>query len=643
MKDRILKLILCVTIASSLYGCSGGSGGSDSTNSDSESSHGNSSGDNSGDGTETNSDNGSEGVDTTPPTTDGPGSDTQPLSVSLKPASGSIIGPNEDIQLNFSTSIQLDNVTLSGTMGEDGVITQLDEDTLIVNPKAGWVNLSEYTLVINAGIDADNSMEEVVAFYQIDTQPPSVVNFTPGTVRLENDDIIKVLFSESMDVESLQLTGSLTEDGYTIAWSETNVRNDTLSIKPDTTWESGQDRDISIDVNDQAGNKISQYSSTFTIPLYFENFDSAKVVIGQDNFSSSDVGISAKNFSFQPSGDVSVDNEGKLYISDTSSNRVLVFNSIPTINGAPADMAVGKDGLDTLTLSDKRQELFGPSDVSFDSNNLLISQYKERLISIYDRITIGMGAIPSLTLTIGEDDISPCVSLALWISWGASIADKKILVTDAGNDRILIWNTQPDNNNTPPDLVLGQTSLVDCVLDGPSANTFNSPTDVWSDGKKLAIIDSGNNRILLWKNFPSKNFEPADVVLGQLDFTSRNKELTNKEGIEWPVNEFTFNEPSTGIWSNGIQLFVADSKNNRILIWDKWPTTNFEPADRVLGQNGFTNFTANDANQNGIGYPDEAESPTASTLNEPTGIFGYKNNLFITDSGNHRILIFKSR
>lgn len=161
--------------------------------------------------------------------------------------------------------------------------------------------------------------------------------------------------------------------------------------------------------------------------------------------------------------------------------------------------------------------------------------------------------------------------------------------------------------------------------------------------KKLAIIDSGNNRILLWNNFPSKNFEPADVVLGQPDFTSRNKESTNKEGIEWPVNEYTFNEPSTGIWSNGIQLFVADSKNNRILIWDTWPTTNFEPADRVLGQNGFTNFTANDANQNGIGYPDEAESPTASTLNEPTGIFGYKNNLFITDSGNHRILIFKSR
>jgi hypothetical protein len=40
-------------------------------------------------------------------------------------------------------------------------------------------------------------------------------------------------------------------------------------------------------------------------------------------------------------------------------------------------------------------------------------------------------------------------------------------------------------------------------------------------------------------------------------------------------------------WSlatNGTQLYVSDSGNNRILVWNSIPTVNQQPADAVIGQ-----------------------------------------------------------
>jgi hypothetical protein len=46
------------------------------------------------------------------------------------------------------------------------------------------------------------------------------------------------------------------------------------------------------------------------------------------------------------------------------------------------------------------------------------------------------------------------------------------------------------------------------------------PTAVASDGSILAVADTSNNRILIWKSIPTTFGQPADIVLGQKDFTS---------------------------------------------------------------------------------------------------------------------------
>jgi hypothetical protein len=54
----------------------------------------------------------------------------------------------------------------------------------------------------------------------------------------------------------------------------------------------------------------------------------------------------------------------------------------------------------------------------------------------------------------------------------------------------------------------------------PTASHMYSPRGVWTDGRRVIAADSGNHRILIWHTFPDHDGAPADVVLGQPDFTS---------------------------------------------------------------------------------------------------------------------------
>jgi hypothetical protein len=72
--------------------------------------------------------------------------------------------------------------------------------------------------------------------------------------------------------------------------------------------------------------------------------------------------------------------------------------------------------------------------------------------------------------------------------------------------------------------------------------------------------------------------QPADIVLGQADFT--HAVVTD------PPTASSLRGPQ-GVWIQDGKLFVADSQDYRILIWNTIPTSNNQPADLVLGQSSF--------------------------------------------------------
>ena len=102
---------------------------------------------------------------------------------------------------------------------------------------------------------------------------------------------------------------------------------------------------------------------------------------------------------------------------------------------------------------------------------------------------------------------------------------------------------------------------------GPTARTFCYPTDVWSDGTKLIVADNTNSRVLIWNTFPTANFTPADVVLGQSDFTHNAANDDNQDGSYDSPTVRTLYYP-TGVYLFETKLFVTDYYNSRFLIFE---------------------------------------------------------------------------
>lgn len=100
---------------------------------------------------------------------------------------------------------------------------------------------------------------------------------------------------------------------------------------------------------------------------------------------------------------------------------------------------------------------------------------------------------------------------------------------------------------------------------------FNHPRSLASDGTRLLLSDGNNNRVLIWHRLPATN-TPPDLVLGQPDFDSNNPG-TGLSQMNWPGQ--------VSVSRDG-RVVVADTYNERLLVWNRFPTRNAEPADLAL-------------------------------------------------------------
>jgi uncharacterized protein (TIGR03437 family) len=178
----------------------------------------------------------------------------------------------------------------------------------------------------------------------------------------------------------------------------------------------------------------------------------------------------------------------------------------------------------------------------------------------------------------------------------AVATDGKILaVADTANNRVMLWKSIPTVNGQPADLELGQPDFT-TVLQGPQVvvdnKSFRGPQGVWIQNGKLFVADTQNHRVLIWNSIPTQNRQPADVVLGQANFNvAVQPDLTRANG---DAHANTLLNP-VSVTSDGTRLYVADLGNNRVLIWNSIPTSNQKPADVVIGQKDFDTSLSNDA------------------------------------------------
>jgi len=489
----------------------------------------------------------------------------------------------------------------------------------------------------------------------LDTTKPTASIDQAGPTLGKTASLI-VTFSESMDTSSLVLGGVLATESDGGVWSTTTNANDTLTIVPTSAWTSGTDRDITVDAKDVAGNALDTVSKSYLVKLVFSNFDAATVVIGQADFtgtSSNQGGSADANTLTYVYGNPLVTTNGILFIGDYSNNRVLGFTALPTVNNTNADFVLGQPDFTTVTVATTQDGMNGPQQVSMANGKLLVADFGNDRVLIYNSIPAS-GPVAS-DVVVGQTDFTTAAITCDATHFRhpeavAGTADGKVIVTDGQHHRVLIWNSVPTTNGQAPDLVLGQGDLTHCTANDdnqdnavdamPSQRTFSQPAAVWSDGTRLVVGDVNNHRVLIWNSFPTNNFQPADVVLGQSDFTHN---AYNDDNQDWVPDSAptarTLSYPYAGVNSNGVQLAVTEDQNHRVLIWNSFPTSNFQPADVVLGQSDFTHNAYNDDNQDGT--PDGQAS--ARVLRGPNGVFFFQDKLLVSDGSNDRLLIFQSQ
>ena len=226
---------------------------------------------------------------------------------------------------------------------------------------------------------------------------------------------------------------------------------------------------------------------------------------------------------------------------------------------------------------------------------------------------------------------------------GVAVGGNRLFIADGNrigatpvNNRVLVYNDVasfvpaldaeiPQNDSCPacvglPDIVLGQPDFDTFALGVQGG--MRAPSGVATDGQVLAVADTNNNRVLIWRSLPNSMNQAPDVVVGQPDF-SENRAQTSREGMRGPQ----------GVWVDQGKLFVADTQNFRILIWNSIPSSNGQGADLVIGQPDFDTRPEPDLTQANF-------VPTAANMDNPTSVSVTDGKMFVADLGFERVLIW---
>jgi hypothetical protein len=363
-------------------------------------------------------------------------------------------------------------------------------------------------------------------------------------------------------------------------------------------------------------------------PEALSNFASAKIVIGQKNFTSSECNNGGKPAKGTLCGSEGAAALGKktLFVPDGGNVRVLGFKKVPTKNGASAKFVLGQTSFSKANVGLSGKSFDYPSAIAATNSQLLMTDFGDSRVLIWNKLPTHTNTAANVVVgqtNLTSNDSATTQSGLDHPEAGLFVANGQLFISDRNNNRIMIWNSIPTSNGADADLVLGQPDFTSNGA-GTTQTSLNEPEGLWSDGTRLVVADESNNRVLIWNSIPTTNDAPADVVVGQPDFTSNdNPEPPTAQSFFFP----------TAVASDGSSLYVADYENNRILVFSPFPTSNNPTASIVLGQADFTDGDNNAGN----------DAPSAQTLFGPIGLSIIGTQLLVNDSGNNRFLIFSTQ
>ncbi len=375
-------------------------------------------------------------------------------------------------------------------------------------------------------------------------------NGEPSSLVLGQEDFADCLENRGMTTTLDEMTSGLGDeslDGFTISKSE----EDTLSQPAGIMVIDGK-----LYVVDSGNHRVLRWSG---IPS--EDGEAPSLVLGQDNLDDNEAnrrGFVGSGSLFFPMG-IHSSNDQHVAVADKDNHRVLIWNKIPFSDGWNADISLGQKGMDERW----------PNQGDFDN--------------------------------VGQDTLSFPTGVLF------DAEGERVIVVDQGNNRVLIWNKIPRETGVAADVVIGQKDFFSREPNRgnghhrPSADGFYFPTDVVFGKAGLFVSDTGNNRVLYWKELPTENGQPADLVIGQSSFTENGANRGSDEASNCTLNDpyglllIDEEEEEGGLRAISMpedededsslveteeepeepqpkfRLFICDRGNSRIAAWNELP------------------------------------------------------------------------
>lgn len=345
------------------------------------------------------------------------------------------------------------------------------------------------------------------------------------------------------------------------------------------------------------------------------NGQAANLVIGEPSLTAFTPGATSTGL-VGPNA-LAFDSGHDLWVADGYGNRVLEYKA-PLSTHEAASLVIGQTGFTGLSPATSSTGLNTPNDLAFDSSGNLwvVDSSNNRVLEYQTPLTTGEAASLVLgqpSFTANDNTVTNSTSLNSPNSL-AFDSSGNLWVADLLNGRVLEYTT-PFSTHKAASLVLGVASFTvanDQVskagLNAPNSLAFDSSGNLW-------VVDG--HRVLEY-GAPLSTHEAASIVIGQNNFTNSST-VTTSTGMD---------SPSGIAFDASGNLWVSDKLNNRVLSYAK-PFATFEPAHVVLGQSNFTSSAAN-----------PVLKPSATSLNQPTGLAFDSGTLWVVDGPEGRVLQF---
>jgi uncharacterized protein (TIGR03437 family) len=341
-----------------------------------------------------------------------------------------------------------------------------------------------------------------------------------------------------------------------------------------------------------------------------------------------------------------------VYIADTANNRVLGYQYATQLtSGAYADRIIGQpdrftnvpEGPGTALSTGLRS----PTGLAVDSaGNLYVADSGNNRILRYAKPFSQPAEYQFPDLIIGQTSFSTATgdsggvkpTTLLLSSNGSSSffphtgmafdSAGNLWVADTGNSRVLRYPAAvlvPNQNGPAADTALGQADLLSNVAANSRTTKIGLafPTSVSFDSAGNMLVADGLNRVVVYAPNSGTNY-PSIRILGVAVPAAATASAINIGNV-------------TSAVAAGNNIFVADSGNNRVLVYQAvslWPpeSTQFSPS--AFGVIGQSTFSASMANQGGL--------TSAFTLSSPVEVASSGTEVFVVDAGNNRVAVFPS-